>query len=208
MTSHRFNLLALCGVTGAALLLIFALSEDRGSSRQLIRAADARTLLYRLDTHSEGFSDLMAARRGLDRAPDDALQALRLSRLALEHYRITGNTRFLGVAKAALSPWWDAPEPAVEIWLTRGRILQTEHQFIRAARDLAALNTHHPGHIEALLLETDAWRRGGNIVAAKRSCIKLAFAGRADLAHYCSAEILLSVGRFEGAAGKDGRRRR
>lgn len=199
MNPRQINFVALCLVTLASLMAIFAFATGQESKRKLVREADAFTPIYQIAANDPQLTDLLAARRVHELDPRNSMRALQLSRLALTRYRSGGNTRYLGLARAALAPWWDSPEPALEIWLARGRILQSGHRFIEAARDLAALNQRHPRNIEALLLETDAWRRAGEIALAKRSCVRLAFSGRLDLAHYCGAEILLSSGEYQAA---------
>jgi hypothetical protein len=185
---------ALCLVTVSALILIFAFSEEPAKSVTLIHSAPAFTPIYEVTAPSQQLTELRAAQSVLGADPDNADAALNLSRVALGLYQLVGNARFLGLAKASLTPWWHSGAAPLPIWLTRARIKQTEHQFEQAATDLSALNSQHRGNIEALLLETDAWRRAGKIYAAKKACIAVALAGRTDLASVCSAEILLALG--------------
>lgn len=202
-TNPRFlnrNLLAtLCLVTAFAFLLIYSFARPDRVVGPLVRDADAFTLVYQLGTDASNLTRLLATHRGPLREPIDASAALELARLALARYRAGGNTRFLGLAKATLAPWWQLAEPPPGIWLLRGRILQTEHQFVQAAQDLSRLNRRYASNVEALLLETDSWRRAGKIESAKRACIALAFVGRLDLAQFCSAQIMMSVGQLERA---------
>ncbi len=196
---NRNILATLCLVTAFAFLLIYSFARPVRVVGPLVRDADAATLIYRLDTDSSNLASLLATQRGPLREPIDSSSSLELALVALSRYRASGNTRFLGVAKATLARWWEQAEPPPGIWLLRGRILQTEHQFVKAAQDLSRLNRRYASNVEALLLETDSWRRAGKIGSAKRACLTLAFAGRLDLAQFCSAEILMSVGQPERA---------
>ena len=186
-------------VTVFALMLIFYFSEEKQAETGLLRSASAFTPIYQAADYSQDLVALLAAQRVFNANPSNPKTAIKLSRFSLQMYQSNGNARFLGAAKSALQPWWDVSEPPLEIWLTRGRLLQTEHYFETAAQDLSRLNSSHPGNIEALLLETDAWRRAGRINPAKKACIALAFAGRPDLTLFCTAEILLSLGESKKA---------
>ena len=183
-------------VTVFAIFLIFLISAQNREQNDLIRNANALTPIYQFTQLSPGLNELIQQQQLLSQDPLDTTLALKTARLSLKQYSNNGNTRFIGTAKLALSPWWTAPEPPLGIWLTRARITQTEHYFEAAANDLALLNSKYRGNLEGLLLESDAWRRAGLITAAKKACIAVAFAGRPDLARFCTVEILLSQGNF------------
>jgi hypothetical protein len=159
----------------------------------------AYTPVYQITQRSTELAEFIQHQQLLIQNPDDATLALKTAKLSMKLYSKNGNSRFIGTARSALTPWWKDTEPPLDIWLTRARLTQTEHHFEEAAQDLALLNKKHRGSPEALLLENDAWRRAGKIVPAKKACIVVAFAGRPDLAQFCTAEILLSQGNYSKA---------
>ena len=142
---------------------------------------------------------LLEVRKRLEQRPDDADLAAEYVERALRYQARTGDARFLGFAETALAPWQDEAQPPPAIWLLRGRLRQTEHRFHEAADDLDALLTVHPDSVEARLLAADAWRRAGKPDRSRDHCMRLAFSGRDDLARYCTADYLLSLGRVEQA---------
>jgi hypothetical protein len=87
-------------------------------------------------------------RAGSDRALRDLLRrepqrldvALRVAREAIERARRTGDPRELGVAQAALAPWWSQPDPPPGVRLLRGTLRQSWHEFDAALADFDALH--------------------------------------------------------------------
>jgi len=80
-----------------------------------------------------------AQRAALARDPAQLPLALATARTALDRAHTHGDPRELGVAQAALAPWWaraDAPSEAV---LLRARVLQARHDFFGALADLHRL---------------------------------------------------------------------
>ncbi|CAM3926598.1 hypothetical protein [Roseateles saccharophilus] len=80
-----------------------------------------------------------ARHAALARDPAQLPLAAAAARAALQRARVHGDPRELGVAQAALAPWWaraDAPPEAV---LLRARVLQARHEFDAALVDLHGL---------------------------------------------------------------------
>jgi hypothetical protein len=75
-------------------------------------------------------------RLALRQAPTSLPLALAAARQAIERGRQTGDPRELGQAQAALAPWWDQPAPPVAVRLLRATVLQRQHVFEPALRDL------------------------------------------------------------------------
>jgi len=65
--------------------------------------------------------------------------ALEQARAALARARHHGDPRELGVAEAALAPWWNEPDAPPEVRLLHATVLQSRHQFDDAAQRLDAL---------------------------------------------------------------------
>lgn len=61
------------------------------------------------------------------------------ARAAIEQARREGDPRWLGAAQAALAPWWKQDAPPSRVRLLRAIILQSQHDFDAALRDLDAL---------------------------------------------------------------------
>jgi hypothetical protein len=156
-----------------------------------------------------------AARRqraALARQPANLPLALATARAALERARRSGDPRDVGLAQAALAPWWqaDAPPPAVR--LLRAAIRQSLHDFDRALTDLAPLanDTSLPAALraQALLTQTAVLQVTGRLPEAGRACAALAEAALAVLggavtrpARACAAELAS----LQGGAGQAAR---
>jgi tetratricopeptide (TPR) repeat protein len=167
-----------------------ATTDPEGGTRWRPVAADTVVL-----TLEAGRSESLAAmRRELQEAPADSGLAARFAGIALTRYASNGDPRLLGYAAGALAYWQNEPEPPRAVWLLRGRLLQTQHHFREAAADLDTYLQHWPRDIEALILSADAWRRAGQIDAARSRCLALQLAGRADLARLCAADVFLALG--------------
>lgn len=90
-------------------------------------------LPYRVDAAER------ARHAALARDPAQLPLAAAAARAALQRAREHGDPRELGLAQAALAPWWaraDAPAQAV---LLRARVLQARHEFDAALTDLRGL---------------------------------------------------------------------
>jgi tetratricopeptide (TPR) repeat protein len=180
----------------AAMLLWGAADRDSPAVPQPLQAD---TLVMELDGGGDPILRLAAAWRALQLQPGHADAATRYAGLALTYYGTSGDARFLGYAEGALAPWREAMNPPRSVWLLRGRILQTQHRFADAGADLDRLLAVHGDSAEAMLLAADAWRRAGDIGRARSRCAGLAFAGWPDLARYCAADVLLSLGKTQEA---------
>lgn len=91
-----------------------------------------------------GTQALRRLRVRLDRAPRDPALAARYAHAAIEQARTTGDPRYTGNAKGALSPWWDQAEPPLRIRVLRATIRQRRHQFEWALQDLDAVIEQRP----------------------------------------------------------------
>ena len=72
-----------------------------------------------------------AARARLRAAPDNLPLALALARQALAQSHLSGDPRELGLAQAALAPWWALAEPPAAVRLLRASVQQEPAQLRR-----------------------------------------------------------------------------
>jgi len=78
-------------------------------------------------------------RDALARDPQQLPLALATARGAIDRARRHGDPRELGLAQAALAPWWSLPQPPPAVRLLRATVLQSQHEFDAALADLALL---------------------------------------------------------------------
>lgn len=158
-------------------------------------------LPYRLDATARVQRAQLASR------PQQLSLALDTARQAIDRARRHGDPRELGLAQAALAPWWSLPEPPPAVRLLRATILQSQHAFDASLKDLNVLARGAPdipvalqaqaGLTRALVLQVtgrlaEAGEACGQLQAAPFTALgaPLALAARA-----CSAELQSLQGR-------------
>ncbi len=116
----------------------FLPSSDAQVLEQLpSRAADPQT------------REMNAMRRQLAADPRNAGLAVQLARRYYDEVAAEGDPRYIGYAQAALAPWWDAPDPPINVRVTRAVLRQFSHEFGPALADLDAAVQEDPGNGEA-----------------------------------------------------------
>jgi tetratricopeptide (TPR) repeat protein len=123
---------------------------DSGTAAPHLPASDM-TVLERLpfrpnDPIAREMSTLRAALRS---NPKDQQAALQLARRYYGLVAEEGDPRYIGYAQAALAPWWNLPEPPVEIQVMRASLAQFNHDFSGAIRDLDSVLARYPKHAQA-----------------------------------------------------------
>ncbi|MGB5579561.1 MAG: hypothetical protein WBM68_03265 [Woeseia sp.] len=185
-------------IAGVFLILMLAACAPQDSSGVAggtrWQPASNDDIVFTFAASASDETSLYALRRELSDNPSDAPRAALYAMTALKSYALSGDPRLLGYAAGALQNWQDVAAPPLDIWLLRGRLTQTEHRFADAAKDMDRLIAVHPGNAEALLLAADAWRRSGNVSAARGRCLALSLSGHDPLARLCAADVQLALG--------------
>jgi hypothetical protein len=139
--------------------------------------------------------------RQLRADPANLPLALATARDAIARARQLGDPRDLGLAQTALQPWWtDTNAPAAAV-LLRATVLQSQHHFDAALRDLGTLlDPKRPiertvSH-QARLTRAAILQAQGQLAAAQSDCAALEASSRQDtftntrtLARACLAEL-------------------
>ncbi len=139
-------------------------------------------------------------RAALARDPAQLPLALATARSAIERARLHGDPRELGLAQAALKPWWAQPEPPAAVRLLRATIRQSQHDFDAALADLDALAADVaaplPLRAQARLTRATVRQVTGRLALAEDDCRALAGPEFASLgasvsvpARACAAEL-------------------
>jgi hypothetical protein len=141
-------------------------------------------------------------------------QALQAARSAIERGRREGDPRELGLAQAALAPWWAQAEPPPAVRLLRATVRQAQHDFDTALNDLVPLTRADSAaplavQAQALLTTASVLQVTGRIDEARAGCERLATprfaalgAGVAVLARTCLAELASLQGQGETASAE------
>jgi len=152
-----------------------------------------------------------AQRAALQQHPDELGLALQAARDALARGRLRGDPRELGVAQAALAPWWSRADAPPEVRLVRATVMQSQHQFQAALVELDAVLAT-PGVALPVRAQAELTRAGvqqvlGRFADAEAGCRRLAGADYFALgsgvrlnALACIAELSSLQGHADSAA--------
>lgn len=148
--------------------------------------------LYRPKSLDEVVATLPAASLA-PRPVATATDKVALARYYVELGRKSGDPRYYGHAQAALAQWWDVMDAPADVLLLRAHVLQFEHHFTLALRDLETYLVQRPGDAEARLMEATLLFVTAQYERAAKSCAALT-----DLQRIvCTAQV-------KGMTGKAG----
>lgn len=152
-----------------------------------------------------------AQRTALQQHPDELGLALQAAHDALARGRLRGDPRELGVAQAALAPWWTRADAPPEVRLVRATVMQSQHEFLPALAELdtvvAAPAASLPVRAQAELTRAGVQQVLGHFAEAEAGCRRLAGvdylalgAGVRLNARACLAELSSLQGHADTAA--------
>lgn len=147
LTSIRFfySCVALAGLLFCSAPTVFAAAH--------IPKSDA-TVLERLPfkPNDPVARELATMRAELQRNPRNLEVAVKLAGRYYGMVGEEGDPRYLGYAQAALAPWWEMPEPPIEVQVLRASLLQFSHNFEAAFVDLDKVLERDPRNAQARIL--------------------------------------------------------
>lgn len=119
-----------------------------------------------------------AQRTQLQEHPNELGLALQAANDALARGRLRGDPRELGVAQAALAPWWTRADAPPEVRLVRATVLQSQHFFYDALKELDAVlampSVSLPVRAQAELTRSGVQQVLGHFAEAEAGCKRLA----------------------------------
>jgi len=177
-TSMARTLAILCALVAVA--PSFAAEE---SALRIPTQDDA--IVEHLPTHVGDAAERRAARAAeraqrlqLQQHPDELGLALQAANDALARGRLRGDPRELGVAQAALAPWWARADAPPEVRLVRATVLQSQHEFAASIVELdavlAAPTASLPVRAQAELTRAGVQQVLGHFAEAEAGCKRLA----------------------------------
>jgi tetratricopeptide (TPR) repeat protein len=117
--------------------------------------------------------ELTQLRAALQRNPRDAAIAVDLGRRYYSLVAAEGDPRYIGYAQAALAPWWDLPDPPLEVLVLRASLRQFRHDFAGALADLDQALTRNPRHPQARSLRAIIHIVQARYALAQADCLAL-----------------------------------
>ena len=133
--------------------------------------------------------------------PGDPSLSLELASRQLSVGVAEADPRFVGYAQGTLAQWWRDPDPPVPFRVLRARILQAQHDFPAAKRDLKAVLAIDPNHVDAHLVLAGVSETTGDLAAARAACDDLARIRPTLAATACTASVDSVSGHADQAYG-------
>lgn len=141
---------------------------------------------------------LRSARSALMADPGNLNLALEVARQAIGRARADADPRMLGVAQAALGPWWRESAPPIEVLVLRATIRQSLHEFEAAVADLDAAVARDPRHATAWVTKAVVHVVRGEATEARGAASRVVM-----LSDPLTASVVVAlVARLEGRAAK------
>lgn len=106
--------------------------------------------------------------------PQNLELAIRLARRYFDQALAVGDPRYVGYAQAALTPWWDLPQPPTQVLVTRATLRQYRHDFAGALEDLGQALKRDPTDPRAWSLLAAIHLVQAQYDEARRDCARLA----------------------------------
>ncbi len=186
------------GRRAAAALLFFLAVPGIGTAftlpgGEVTQPTDEARVLFTLPDQAE-LAPLAPLRARVQSDPRDREAATQLARAYLKLAWREGDPRYAGYAHAALAPWWDQPDPPMDVRVLRARYRQHRHDFDAALADLRAVLERRPGHTEALLLLASIQRTRGEFASAEAACRDIATSGNLLAGVLCAADVSAGQG--------------
>ena len=113
-------------------------------------------------------------RSTLARDPQNLELAIRLARRYFDQALAVGDPRYVGYAQAALTPWWNLPQPPTQVLVMRATLLQYRHEFAPALENIEQALKRDPADPRAWSLRAAIHLVQAQYDEARRDCAQLA----------------------------------
>ena len=175
-----------------AAILVVGLGCEQAPAEPFI-PDDGAVVLERLPGDLGSTVAALRRLRGSDSAGDLAA-ALAVSRGYFTEGQRSQDPRLMGYAQAALAPWWDVPDPPVDVLVMRAAIHQNRHRFAEAMGDLDRALDRDPRNPQAWVARATIELVQGRPESSMASCGALDRSGAAIPATICRAAVLARTG--------------
>lgn len=119
-------------------MALFSLAAGAVTSEPYV-PADNAVILERVAQTRIGSDTFRRLQHAVAQNPNDLSIVLSYTKAAIQLGNEESDPRYFGYAQSALAPWWKASAPPVEVLQMRADILQWQHQFEAAKRDLDSI---------------------------------------------------------------------
>lgn len=159
----------------SCILLVGVLWAPLGIAAPRVPLAD-NEVLERLPVrpNDPAMREIKDMRGALASDPRNLDLAVRLARRYFSQALAQGDPRYVGYAQAALKPWWDLPDPPVQVLVMRATLVQYRHDFAAALADLARALERDPENAQAWSLRAVIHLVQADYAASRRDCAAFA----------------------------------
>ena len=143
--------------------------------------------------------EMLQLRKDLRADPRNVGIATALARRYYDMVAEEGDPRYLGYAQATLAPWWEMPEPPVEVQVLRAGLAQFSHDFSGALADLSSVLARDPRHAQARALRATIHIVQARYREAGADCAAMRDVASELIATGCSAMVDGLTGKLDAA---------
>jgi hypothetical protein len=143
--------------------------------------------------------EMLQLRKQLRADPRNVVVATALARRYYDMVAEEGDPRYLGYAQAALAPWWELPEPPIDVQVLRAGLAQFSHNFSGALTDLSSVLARDPRNAQARALRATIHIVQARYSDASSDCAALRDVTSELIATGCSAMVDGLTGKLDAA---------
>jgi tetratricopeptide (TPR) repeat protein len=133
--------------------------------------------------------EMSQLRSELVRNPQNSEIAVRLAQRYYGLVAEEGDPRYLGYAQAVLAPWWEMPQPPIDVQVLRASLAQFRHDFSGALNDLNSVLERDPRHAQARALRATIHIVQARYEQARADCTALHGVSSELIALACEAMV-------------------
>jgi predicted Zn-dependent protease len=149
--------------------------------------------------HDSNNSTINLLKKALEKSPENSEIAAKLAKTYIQLARQKSHPAYYQDAKAILKPWWNNDQAPVEIILLRATLLQHDHHFDDATKDLLKVIRAQMNNAQAWLTLSNIQIVQGKYDDARASCDALSRVSSHWFASACFSQIYSITGQADRA---------
>jgi Flp pilus assembly protein TadD len=161
---------------------------------------DHKNAIYGLNhQHNNTHSQINLLKKALEQSPEKANIATKLVKTLIQLARQESHAAYYQEAKSVLTPWWNDDQAPIEIILLRAILLQHDHNFEAATKDLLKVIRTQMNNAQAWLTLSNIQIVQGKYDDARASCDALSRVSSHWFASACFSQIYSITGQADRA---------
>lgn len=173
-------------VISALFLLCSITSMAHGHA---IEGEHEKTVYGLSHSHDNKHPKVDLLKKALQQSPENSSIAANLAKTLIQLAKQEAQPEYYHEARAALSPWWNDEQAPVEILLLKATLLQHDHHFEAATKDLLKVIRTQSNHAQAWLTLSNIQIVQGQYDHARASCDALSRISSQWIASACFSQV-------------------